>query len=49
MTLLGRDPSRPGDRTWIRQRLGYLPQETGFHRGFTVFEFIYALPNGNHR
>ncbi|MFG1606604.1 ABC transporter ATP-binding protein [Actinoplanes sp. NPDC049265] len=40
VTLLGRDPSGPGDRTWIRQRLGYLPQDAGFHRGFTVFEFI---------
>jgi ABC-2 type transport system ATP-binding protein len=40
VTLLGRDPSRPEDRTRIRERLGYLPQDAGFHRGFTVFEFI---------
>jgi len=40
VTLLGRDPSRPDDRTRIRERLGYLPQDAGFHRGFTVFEFI---------
>jgi ABC-2 type transport system ATP-binding protein len=40
VTLLGRDPSRPEDRTRVRQRLGYLPQEAGFHRGFTVFEFV---------
>jgi ABC-2 type transport system ATP-binding protein len=40
VTLLGRDPSRPDDRTWVRRRLGYLPQDAGFHRGFTVFDFI---------
>src|SRR5258705_11600612 len=40
VTLLGRDPSRPDDRTRIRQRLGYLPQDAGFNRGFTVFEFV---------
>ncbi|MGE5830978.1 MAG: ABC transporter ATP-binding protein [Micromonosporaceae bacterium] len=40
VTLLGRNPSRPDDRTRIRERLGYLPQDPGFHRGFTVFEFI---------
>jgi ABC-2 type transport system ATP-binding protein len=40
VTLLGGDPSRPEDRTRIRERLGYLPQDAGFHRGFTVFEFI---------
>src|SRR5258707_1019659 len=40
VTLLGLDPSRPDDRTRIRERLGYLPQDAGFHRGFTVFEFI---------
>ncbi|WP_433046129.1 ABC transporter ATP-binding protein [Dactylosporangium sp. CS-033363] len=40
VTLLDRDPARPEDRTRIRRRLGYLPQDAGFHRGFTVFEFI---------
>src|ERR1044071_8098069 len=40
VTLLGRDPARPDNRTRIRERLGYLPQDAGFHRGFTVFEFI---------
>jgi ABC-2 type transport system ATP-binding protein len=40
VTLLGRDPARAEDRTRIRERLGYLPQDAGFHRGFTVFEFI---------
>jgi ABC-2 type transport system ATP-binding protein len=40
LSLLGRDPSRAAERTQIRHRLGYLPQEAGFHRGFTVFEFV---------
>ena len=38
--LMGRDPRRAEDRLEIRRRLGYLPQEPGFHRGFTVFEFV---------
>ena len=38
--LLGRDPGKPDDRLDIRRRLGYLPQEPGFHRGFTAFEFV---------
>jgi ABC-2 type transport system ATP-binding protein len=38
--LLGRDPQDATDRLEIRRRLGYLPQEPGFHRGFTVFEFV---------
>ncbi len=40
LRLLGRDPQDTGDRLEIRRRLGYLPQEPGFHRGFTVFEFV---------
>ncbi|MFG1942663.1 ABC transporter ATP-binding protein [Nonomuraea sp. NPDC048826] len=36
--LLGWDPAY--DRLQIRRRLGYLPQEPGFQRGFTVFEFV---------
>ena len=40
VSLLNSDPSRTDERTWIRRRLGYLPQEAGFHRGFTVFEFV---------
>jgi ABC-2 type transport system ATP-binding protein len=40
VALLGHDPARPDDRTRIRRRLGYLPQDAGFHRGFTVFEFV---------
>jgi ABC-2 type transport system ATP-binding protein len=38
--ILGRDPSRHRDRLEIRRRLGYMPQEPGFHRSFTAFEFI---------
>lgn len=38
--LLGRDPGKPDERLEIRRRLGYLPQEPGFHRGFTAFEFV---------
>jgi ABC-2 type transport system ATP-binding protein len=37
---LGLDPGRPAERTAIRRRLGYLPQEPGFQRGFTAFEFV---------
>ncbi|MEZ5174591.1 MAG: ABC transporter ATP-binding protein [Acidimicrobiia bacterium] len=40
VTLLGSDPANPRQRVEIRRRLGYLPQEPGFHRNFTVFEFI---------
>ena len=38
--VLGRDPEVPAERTEIRRRLGYLPQEIGFPRGFTAFAFI---------
>ena len=38
--VLGRDPSVPRDRLAIRRQLGYMPQEPGFHRSFTAFEFI---------
>jgi ABC-2 type transport system ATP-binding protein len=40
VTVFGRDPSRAPERTEIRRRLGYLPQDPGFQRGFSVFEFI---------
>jgi ABC-2 type transport system ATP-binding protein len=40
LRLLGRDPRDPAQRVEIRRRLGYLPQEAGFHRGFTCFEAI---------
>jgi ABC-2 type transport system ATP-binding protein len=38
--VLGRDPEVPTERTEIRRRLGYLPQEIGFPRGFTAFAFV---------
>ena len=40
LRLLGRDPGRAEDRLAIRRRLGYMPQEPGFHRHFTAFEFV---------
>jgi ABC-2 type transport system ATP-binding protein len=40
LQLLGRSPQNAEERVEIRRRLGYLPQEPGFHRGFTVFEFV---------
>lgn len=38
--VCGLDPDTPSERTAIRRRLGYVPQEPGFHPSFTVFEFI---------
>jgi ABC-2 type transport system ATP-binding protein len=38
--VLGADPADPQQRTEIRRRLGYLPQELGFPTGFTVFAFV---------
>jgi ABC-2 type transport system ATP-binding protein len=40
LRLLGRDPSSGSDRVAIRRRLGYMPQEPGFYRSFTAFEFV---------
>jgi ABC-2 type transport system ATP-binding protein len=40
LRLLGRDPQDAADRLEIRRRLGYMPQEPGFHRHFTAFEFV---------
>lgn len=40
LRLLGRDPADEDQRLQIRRRLGYLPQEAGFHRGFTTFEAL---------
>ncbi len=41
--MLGYDPSEPGERTEIRRRLGYVPQELSFPRGFTVYGFVEYL------
>jgi ABC-2 type transport system ATP-binding protein len=38
--VLDLDPSDPAQRTDVRRRLGYLPQELGFPSGFTAFAFI---------
>ena len=38
--VLGQDPATPEGRLVVRRRLGYLPQETGFPRGFTAFSFV---------
>jgi ABC-2 type transport system ATP-binding protein len=40
VSVLGLDPQAPAERTDIRRRLGYLPQEVGFPRGFTAFAFV---------
>lgn len=40
ISILGMDPDRPADRLEIRRRLGYLPQEPGFYKNFTCFDFI---------
>ncbi|MEA2686387.1 MAG: type transport system ATP-binding protein [Actinomycetota bacterium] len=38
--LLGHDPAEADGRLAIRRRLGYVPQEPGYHRNFTAFEFV---------
>jgi ABC-2 type transport system ATP-binding protein len=40
LRLLGWNPGKPYDRLAIRRRLGYMPQEPGFYRNFTAFEFV---------
>lgn len=40
LRVLGLDPGRAGDRTSIRRRLGYLPQEPGLYPGFTAFDLV---------
>jgi len=40
LRLLGLDPADRDERTALRRRLGYMPQEPGFHRHFTAFEFV---------
>ena len=37
---LGLDPGRSDQRLDLRGRLGYMPQEPGFHARFTAFEFV---------
>ncbi|GGN44436.1 ABC-2 type transport system ATP-binding protein [Actinoplanes campanulatus] len=40
LSVLGNDPRTPAGRLAVRRRLGYLPQDPGFHPGFTAFEFV---------
>ena len=40
LDLLGHDPASEAGRLALRRRLGYMPQEPGFHRRFTVFDFV---------
>jgi ABC-2 type transport system ATP-binding protein len=38
--VLGADPATGDGRLAVRRRLGYLPQEPGFHRHFSAFDFV---------
>jgi len=38
--ILGHDPAVGAARTEIRRRLGYLPQELGYPRGFSAYSFL---------
>ena len=40
LRILGQDPSTDAGRLAVRRSLGYLPQDAGFHPGFTVFEAV---------
>ena len=40
LKLLGRDVRHGDERIEVRRRLGYVPQELGFHQDFTAFEFV---------
>ena len=40
VTLLGHSTSDAGGRQEVRRRLGYVPQEPGFHRQFSAFDFV---------
>jgi ABC-2 type transport system ATP-binding protein len=40
VSVFGWDPREPAERLEIRRRLGYLPQELGYHRHFTVAGFL---------
>ncbi len=40
LRVFGRDPTETAGRVAIRRVLGYVPQETGFPRGFTAFGFV---------
>lgn len=40
LRLLGREPHGGDNLRYIRQRLGYLPQQFGYYPNFTAFEFV---------
>ena len=40
LRILGADPGSAAGRLAVRRRLGYLPQNPGFHQHFTAFEFV---------
>jgi ABC-2 type transport system ATP-binding protein len=40
VSVFGLDPANGAQRVEIRRRLGFLPQELGFHRHFTVAGFL---------
>jgi ABC-2 type transport system ATP-binding protein len=40
VSAFGLDPRHAAERVEIRRRLGYLPQELGYHRHFTVAGFL---------
>jgi ABC-2 type transport system ATP-binding protein len=40
VSIFGLDPSKSSQRTDIRRRLGYLPQDPGFYRGFSAFDLV---------
>jgi ABC-2 type transport system ATP-binding protein len=40
LSVLGQDPRTSAGRLAVRRKLGYLPQNPGFHPNFTAFEFV---------
>jgi ABC-2 type transport system ATP-binding protein len=40
LAVFGADPRSGSGRLAIRRRIGYLPQDPGFHPNFTSFEFV---------
>ncbi len=40
LEILGLDPDDSNERVEIRRRLGYVPQEAGYHEDFSTFEFV---------
>jgi ABC-2 type transport system ATP-binding protein len=47
--LLGGDPARADDRLAIRRRLGYMPQDPGYHQSFSAFDFVDYVAILKHR